>query len=252
MIGGGVGGLRAALEAAQTGNVLLLTKSHLSESNTFYAQGGIATALAPEDSFASHIADTLAAGCGLCDPDAVSTVVTEAPARIQELIAWAPNFDREIGGGLSFTREGGHAHARIVHALGDATGRELANCLANRVRSTERIQLLEHTFVLDLLTVDGVCLGAIAWQRPRRRRTRRTRRPLHDPRPPDPPRLRRRRRPLPRNHQPLRRHRRRPRHGLPRRRRPPRYGNGPVPSHLFYIGVRIDLPISSECKLILP
>ena len=167
MIGGGVGGLRAALEAAKSGDVLLLTKNQLSESNTFYAQGGIATALGPDDSFDSHIADTLAAGCGLCDPNAVATVVKEAPARIDELIAWGANFDREIGGGLSLTREGGHAHARIVHALGDATGRELANCLAQKARSTERIQLLEHAFVLDLLTVDGVCLGAIAWQKDR-------------------------------------------------------------------------------------
>ncbi len=168
VIGGGVAGLRSALEVARHGtrggDVLLVTKNHLRESNTFYAQGGIATVIKQEDSFDSHIADTLKAGCGLCNPAAVETVVRDAPARIQELVDWGANFDRELDGALSITREGGHSYARIVHALGDATGKELANCLAAKVRANPNIQILEHTFVLDLVTVDGGCIGAIAWQ----------------------------------------------------------------------------------------
>jgi L-aspartate oxidase len=167
VIGGGVGGLRAALEAARFGDVLLVTKTAVQESNTFYAQGGIATVWNKDDSFAAHIKDTITVGCGLCSLSAVETVVKEAPARIHELIEWGANFDREVGGELSITREGGHSYARIIHALGDATGRELANSLTRKVRENERIQIFENTFVLDLLTVDNGCLGALAWQKDR-------------------------------------------------------------------------------------
>ena len=149
------------------GGVLLVTKTAVQESNTFYAQGGIATVWKPDDSFASHIKDTLTVGCGLCTPSAVEAVVREAPARIHELIEWGANFDREVGGELSITREGGHSYARIIHALGDATGRELANSLTRKVRSNERIQIFENTFVLDFLTVDNGCVGALAWQKDR-------------------------------------------------------------------------------------
>ena len=103
VIGSGVGGLRAGLELAKFGDVLVVTKSVVSESNTFYAQGGIATVLDDRDSFAAHIADTVAAGCGLGSMAAIETVVKEAPARIQELIEWGANFDREIDGELSLT-----------------------------------------------------------------------------------------------------------------------------------------------------
>jgi len=167
IIGSGVAGLRAALETAQHGDVLLVTKNELRESNTFYAQGGIATVWRPDDSFQSHIDDTMKAACGLGSLDAVRTVVTEAPARINELIDWGANFDREVDGGLSITREGGHSFARIIHALGDATGRELANCLTRKVRENREIRIFEHTFVLDLLTIDGGCVGAIAYQKDR-------------------------------------------------------------------------------------
>lgn len=167
VVGGGVAGMRAAIEAARYGDVLLVTKNQLTESNTWYAQGGIATVMTSDDSFESHMQDTLAAACGLGSTPAVEVVVREAPARIQELIDWGANFDRETGGKLAVTREGGHAHARIVHALGDATGRELARCLAEKVRSIDAIQPLEHTFVLDLVTIEGGCIGAIAWQRDR-------------------------------------------------------------------------------------
>ncbi len=167
VIGGGVAGLRAALEAANYGDVLLITKSELKESNTYYAQGGIATVSTSVDSFESHIADTMTVACGLGNRAAVETVVRDAPARIQELIEWGANFDREVDGALSMGREGGHSYARIIHALGDATGRELANSLMRKVRQHPNIQIMEHTFVLDLVTVDGGCLGAIAYQKDR-------------------------------------------------------------------------------------
>jgi L-aspartate oxidase len=180
VIGGGVAGLRAALEIANAGgptaggvggaggrDVLLVTKTDLKESNTYYAQGGIATVWRPEDSFESHINDTVTVACGLGNRAAIETVVREAPARIQELIDWGANFDREIDGGLSMGREGGHSYARIIHALGDATGRELANSLTRQCRQHPNIQVLEHTFVLDLVTVDGACVGAIAHQKDR-------------------------------------------------------------------------------------
>ncbi len=163
VIGGGVAGLRAAIAAGESADVLLVSKQQLFESNTYYAQGGIATVLRPDDSFESHIADTLKTGCGLSDPVAVETVVKEAPARIEELIRWGANFDRETSGRLAFAREGGHSFARIVHALGDATGRELANCLGAVARKCDSISILEHTFILDLLTIDGRCVGALGW-----------------------------------------------------------------------------------------
>ncbi|MGN6368483.1 MAG: L-aspartate oxidase [Phycisphaerae bacterium] len=167
VIGGGVAGLRAALEAARFGDVLLVTKGDLKESNTYYAQGGIASVTTKEDSFESHIQDTMTVACGLGNRAAVETVVREAPARIEELVEWGANFDRELDGHLSMGREGGHSYARIIHALGDATGRELANSLMRKVRQLASIEVYEHTFVLDLVTVDGGCLGAIAYQKDR-------------------------------------------------------------------------------------
>ena len=145
----------------------MVTKTELKESNTYFAQGGIATVWKPEDSFEAHIADTMTVACGLGNRAAVEAVVREAPARIEELIKWGANFDREVDGGLSIGREGGHSYARIIHALGDATGRELANSLTRQVRQHPNVQVLEFTFVLDLVTVDGGCIGAIAWQKER-------------------------------------------------------------------------------------
>ncbi len=167
IIGSGVAGLRAAIAAGDSADVLLVSKQHLSESNTFYAQGGIATVMRADDSFESHIADTLATGCGLSEREAVETVVREAPARIEELIQWGANFDRETDGRLSFGREGGHSAARIIHALGDATGRELANSLLRVAMQRESISILEHTFILDLITLEGRCAGALAWTQQR-------------------------------------------------------------------------------------
>jgi L-aspartate oxidase len=164
IIGGGVAGLRAAIEASASANVLVLTKDTIEQSNTWYAQGGIAAVLQPADSFDLHVRDTVSAGAGLCDPKAVEIVIREGPERVLELLSWGAHFDKQPGNphGLAFTREGGHSFARIVHAYGDATGRELAQTLINTVRTHESIRVLENSFVIDLVTDDGRCLGALA------------------------------------------------------------------------------------------
>jgi len=165
VIGGGVAGLRAAIAAAHEGaDVLLLAKDTLPQSNTWYAQGGIATVLQPTDSIESHVQDTLACGAGLCQEKAVRIVVEEGPQRVLELLSWGANFDKQAGNPsqLSFGLEGGHSIARIVHAYGDATGKELAQTLINAVKSRETIRVSEMSFVIDLLTDQGQCMGALA------------------------------------------------------------------------------------------
>src|SRR3954447_26779895 len=165
VIGGGVAGLRAAIAAEGEGaDVLILTKDTIDESNTWYAQGGIAAVLQPTDTVASHIEDTEVGGAGLCDTDAVKIVVEEGPERVLELLDWGANFDKKAGNahGLAFTREGGHSAARILHAFGDATGRELAQTLIRTVRSREQIRISEKSFVIDLITDTGKCLGVLA------------------------------------------------------------------------------------------
>src|SRR4051794_9126568 len=143
VIGGGVAGLRAAIAASDSARVLLLTKDTIDQSNTWYAQGGIAAVLQPADSIESHINDTKVGGAGLCDDEAVRITVTEGPQRVLELLQWGANFDKKAGNpyDLAFTREGGHSFARILHAYGDATGRELAQTLINAVRSHENIRV---------------------------------------------------------------------------------------------------------------
>jgi L-aspartate oxidase len=165
VIGGGVAGLRAAIEAAEAGaDVLILTKDTIDESNTWYAQGGIAAVLQPLDSYESHVEDTEKGGAGICDHAAVNMVIKEGPERVLELLSWGANFDKDAtkAHGLSFTREGGHSFARIIHAYGDATGRELAQTLIRTVRSKESIRVSERTFCTDLLTHDGQCVGCLA------------------------------------------------------------------------------------------
>src|SRR3954466_10737066 len=165
VIGGGVAGLRAAIAAAEAGSdVLILTKDTVDESNTWYAQGGIAAVLQPLDSYESHVEDTEKGGAGLCDHQAVSVVVKEGPERVLELLSWGAHFDKDEtkAHGLSFTREGGHSFARIVHAYGDATGKELAQTLIRTVRSRESIRISERTFCVDLITHDGQCMGCLA------------------------------------------------------------------------------------------
>src|SRR5947209_20241270 len=128
VIGGGIAGLRAALAVSPALNVLVVTKDVVQLSNSSWAQGGIATVLSPEDRFENHIEDTLTAGAGLCDRAVVEMVVREAPQQIHDLVNWGTQFDLE-GGQLALTREGGHSHARIVHALGDATGHEVMRAI---------------------------------------------------------------------------------------------------------------------------
>ena len=128
IVGSGIAGLRAALEVPPPLETIVVSKDVLSQSNSAYAQGGIAGAIDPVDDFASHAADTMAAGKGLCNELIVDMVVREAPERIQELIDWGAKFDFE-NGELALTQEGGHSHRRVVHALGDATGKEVMRAL---------------------------------------------------------------------------------------------------------------------------
>src|SRR3954454_17800210 len=155
VIGGGVAGVGAAIAAGGSGGeVLVLTKDTVDESNTWYAQGGIAAVLQPLDSIESHVEDTKIGGAGVCDDEAVRITVTEGPQRVLELLEWGANFDKKQGNpyDLAFTREGGHSFARILHAYGDATGRELAQTLINTVRSHDNIRISEMSFVVDLIS----------------------------------------------------------------------------------------------------
>jgi len=160
VIGAGIAGLRAALEVPPDLNVLVVTKDRITESNSSYAQGGIAGVLSPEDRFENHVEDTLIAGDGLCDREVVDLVVHEAPAQIEQLVKWGTKFDEE-NGHLALTREGGHSHRRIVHALGDATGFEVMRAIIDKARSTPNVTLYDDTFTIDLLTFEGSCVGAI-------------------------------------------------------------------------------------------
>lgn len=162
IIGAGITGIRAALAVDPKLNVVLATKDRLKESNSAYAQGGIAGVFDPVDHFANHVADTLAAGKGLCDPSIVETVVREAPARIHELIAMGAHFD-QTDGEIALTQEGGHSHRRVVHALGDATGKEVMRALIERIRRDPNCDIWENTFTIDLLTHEGECRGALVW-----------------------------------------------------------------------------------------
>jgi L-aspartate oxidase len=160
VVGAGIAGLRAALEIPPPLDVLVVTKDNIQQSNSSYAQGGIAGVLSPEDRFENHIEDTLTAGAGLCHRDVVELVVREAPEQIADLVRWGTHFDEE-GGQLALTREGGHSHRRIVHALGDATGFEVMRAIIERARHTPHVTLWDDTFTLDLLTHEGACVGAL-------------------------------------------------------------------------------------------
>jgi L-aspartate oxidase len=160
IIGSGLAGLRAAAAVDPHLSALVVTKDELRQSNSIYAQGGIAGVLDPEDRFEDHVNDTLIAGAGLCDPQVVQMVVQEAPQRIRELIQWGTRFDREAGQ-LELGREGGHSHHRIVHAMGDATGKELMRSMIEWTRKLRHVDIWAHTFILDLLTHEGVCRGAL-------------------------------------------------------------------------------------------
>jgi L-aspartate oxidase len=161
IVGGGLSGLRAAQEIDPSLRTIILTKDKLEESNSTYAQGGIASVWDPEDRFDNHVQDTIVAGAGLCDPSVVETVVREAPLRVSELIQWGTKFDTD-GGQIKLGREGGHSHQRILHALGDATGKEIMRAMIQHIKSRETIEISEETLTLDLLTFEGRCHGVIA------------------------------------------------------------------------------------------
>lgn len=161
VVGAGVAGLRAAIELAPAGRVLVIAKDALDESSSTYAQGGIAVALSDDDEVSLHEADTLAAGDGLCHPEAVRVLVEEGPARIQELIEWGVEFDRE-GARLLFAREGAHSRSRVLHAHGDSTGREIARTLYHKAASLPSIEFLSFSAVSDLLLEGGRVTGAVA------------------------------------------------------------------------------------------
>ncbi|MFM9136139.1 MAG: L-aspartate oxidase [bacterium] len=155
VIGSGVAGLTTALHARLTGRrVLLVTKGRVEEGSTQWAQGGIAAALADDDSPRDHLHDTLVAGAGLCDVDAVRTLVTEGPQAVWDLIEVGAAFDRDASGALSLTREGGHLRSRIAHAGGDATGAEISRALVAAVALDPGIELIEGALALDLLRDD--------------------------------------------------------------------------------------------------
>ena len=162
ILGGGLAGLRAALAVDPSLSVTVVTKDDLRGSSSQWAQGGIAGVVDPEDRFDNHVADTLAAGGGLCHEDVVDAVVREAPARIAELVSWGTRFDA-ANGSLALGREGGHSHHRIVHALGDATGREVMRAVIERTRQLENLSVWPDTFTIDLVTDELGCRGALVW-----------------------------------------------------------------------------------------
>src|SRR5580698_1372060 len=158
VIGAGVAGLRAAVELAAAGTVLVLAKREVTESNTQWAQGGIAAALSDEDEISLHLQDTLLAGDGLCNPEAAKVLVEDAPERIDELIQWGTEFDRQ-GTKLTFGREGAHSRNRILHAHGDSTGREILRALYAKAQSLKNITVLEFEFSTDLIVESGRVCG---------------------------------------------------------------------------------------------
>jgi L-aspartate oxidase len=161
VLGGGIAGLTAAIAAARRWHVGLLTKASLNDTTTFLAQGGIAAALGESDSPDLHFEDTVNAGAGLCDPEAVRVLVNEGPDRVRELIEICPRFDRQ-NGEIVLGREGAHSVRRVAHAGGDATGREVSSALSEAARVGSRVQLYEDEFAIDLLTIDGRCIGALS------------------------------------------------------------------------------------------
>jgi L-aspartate oxidase len=182
VIGGGVAGMRAALAAGQHSDVIVAAKGAADQSNTHWAQGGIACVMDADDSFEEHVRDTLVAGADLCDEAIVRTVVRQAPDRVRELVEWGMRFDKARAdneeGPIALGREGGHSRARILHVDGDATGRELSRVLVEQVKKAERVRYFANCFVLDLVTTEGGgstphpcgegsqtgrCVGAITW-----------------------------------------------------------------------------------------
>jgi L-aspartate oxidase len=160
VIGSGVAGLRAALDLSREGRVIMLTKGHPLQSNSIFAQGGVAVALSEEDDVAIHLTDTVKAGHGLCRREAVRVLVEEGPDRIQELIRLGAKFDK-TGGKFAFAREAAHSRSRILRARGDATGNEMVRVLMAQADRQKRILRLDYHLTVDLVVEDGRCCGAV-------------------------------------------------------------------------------------------
>ena len=160
--GSGIAGLRAAIEAASDKcSVTLICKTGLEDSNTFKAQGGIASVLEKTDNYESHIADTLKTGCGICDEKIVDMVVRKGPELIYQLLEWGTEFDL-VEGSIATTLEGGHSHSRVAHAHGDETGKIIALALIKKVQQNPNIKIIENFYAIDLITNDeNKCLGLI-------------------------------------------------------------------------------------------
>jgi L-aspartate oxidase len=167
VVGGGIAGLRAAVGLAKAGSVLVVTKEGLSESNTAYAQGGIAVAMGGDEDVTLHLADTIVAGDGLVNAHAAAVLVEQGSRRVEELLEWGTGFDRygagdaTRAGELMRTREGAHTLPRILHAHGDATGREIAVSLLRHVRGLKQVELMEWATTVDLCLEDGRVVGAM-------------------------------------------------------------------------------------------
>src|SRR5438874_4401268 len=158
IVGGGVAGLRAAIGLAPAGRVVILTKAEPAESNTGYAQGGIAAAIGDDDTPALHAADTIRAGDGLCDEEAVRVLAEDGPAYVRELMTWGARFDRGADGRPALGREAAHSVRRVLHA-GDATGREIGRVLHERVSALPSVTTFHHALVTELLVEGGQALG---------------------------------------------------------------------------------------------
>jgi len=158
VLGSGIAGLRAALGLARHGEVLVVTKDQPTESNTGYAQGGVAVAMGSDDATDLHLDDTLKAGAGIVSAPAARVLVEEGPERIRELAAWGARFDREEGR-FHFTREGAHSRNRVLHALGDATGWEMVRALLDRAQRTARVSVRSFACSVDLVVAGGVVAG---------------------------------------------------------------------------------------------
>ncbi len=165
VIGGGVAGLRAAIAASAHGDVIVLAKAEVGLSNTAWAQGGIAAAIAEGDTVEAHVQDTVVAGGGLCDEPAVRLIIDQGRTRVREMLSWGMRADRTREGETAFGREGGHGVPRILHSDGDATGREIQRVLTERAKATAGVRIFEHCFALDLITpsaeIGAPVMGAI-------------------------------------------------------------------------------------------
>jgi L-aspartate oxidase len=160
VIGSGIAGLRAAIDLAESGRVTIFTKAQITESNSMYAQGGIAAAIGHNDDVEQHYADTMAAGAGLCDDQAVHVLVREGPGEIERLLRWGADFERD-GNTLSLSREGGHGVARIVHGNGGLTGKVVVDSLLARARASANVTIAPFTFFRDLVVEGNRVAGVI-------------------------------------------------------------------------------------------